>query len=50
VCEYLLEKVQRGELLKAKALFAARLLQGAEIELLPTKRDANIDRDRPSRL
>ncbi len=31
--EYLLE---RGELLKAEALFAARLLQGAEIELLPT--------------
>ncbi len=33
VREYLLE---RGELLKAEALFAARLLQGAEIELLPS--------------
>ena len=31
------KKVQRGELLKAEALFAARLLQGAEIELLPTR-------------
>jgi predicted nucleic acid-binding protein len=31
------KKVQRGELLKAEALLAARLLQGAEIELLPTR-------------
>jgi predicted nucleic acid-binding protein len=31
------KKVQRGELLKPEALFAARLLQGAEIELLPTR-------------
>jgi len=31
------KKVQRGELLKAEALVAARLLQGAEIELLPTR-------------
>ena len=28
---------QRGELLKAEALLGARLLQGAEIELLPTR-------------
>jgi predicted nucleic acid-binding protein len=31
------KKVQRGELLKDEALLAARLLQGAEIELLPTR-------------
>ena len=31
------KKVQRGELLKAEALLGARLLQGAEIELLPTR-------------
>jgi predicted nucleic acid-binding protein len=31
------KKVQRGELLKAEALLAARLLQGAEFELLPTR-------------
>jgi predicted nucleic acid-binding protein len=31
------KKVQRGELLKEEALFAARLLQGAEIELLSTR-------------
>ncbi len=31
------KKVQRGELLKAEALLAARLLRGAEIELLPTR-------------
>ena len=31
------KKVQRSELLKAEALFAALLLQGAEIELLPTR-------------
>jgi predicted nucleic acid-binding protein len=31
------KKVQRGELSKAEALFAGRLLQGAEIELLPTR-------------
>ena len=31
------KKVQRGELLKEEALLAARLLQGAEIELLPTR-------------
>jgi len=31
------KKVQSGELLKAEALLAARLLQGAEIELLPTR-------------
>jgi predicted nucleic acid-binding protein len=31
------KKVQRGELLKADALLGARLLQGAEIELLPTR-------------
>ena len=31
------KKVQRGELLKQEALLAARLLQGAEIELLPTR-------------
>ena len=31
------KKVQRGELLKAEALLAARLLQSAEIELLPTR-------------
>jgi predicted nucleic acid-binding protein len=31
------KKVQRGELSKDEALFAARLLQGAEIELLPTR-------------
>ena len=29
------KKVQREELLKEEALLAARLLQGAEIELLP---------------
>ena len=31
------KKFQRGELLKEEALLAARLLQGAEIELLPTR-------------
>ncbi len=31
------KKVQRDELSKAEALLAARLLQGAEIELLPTR-------------
>ena len=31
------KKVQRRELLKEEALLAARLLQGAEIELLPTR-------------
>ena len=31
------KKVQRHELLKEEALLAARLLQGAEIELLPTR-------------
>jgi predicted nucleic acid-binding protein len=31
------KKVQRRELSKEEALFAARLLQGAEIELLPTR-------------
>ncbi len=31
------KKVQRGELLKDEALLAARLLQGSEIELLPTR-------------
>jgi predicted nucleic acid-binding protein len=31
------KKVQRVELLKEEALLAARLLQGAEIELLPTR-------------
>ena len=31
------KKVQIGELLKAEAILAARLLQGAEIELLPTR-------------
>ena len=31
------KKVQRKELLKEEALLAARLLQGAEIELLPTR-------------
>ncbi len=31
------KKVQRGELLKDEALLAARLLQGAEIELVPTR-------------
>jgi predicted nucleic acid-binding protein len=31
------KKVIRGELLKGEALVAARLLQGAEIELLPTR-------------
>jgi predicted nucleic acid-binding protein len=31
------KKVQRDELLKDEALLAARLLQGAEIELLPTR-------------
>jgi len=31
------KKVQRGELLKDEALLGARLLQGAEIELLPTR-------------
>ncbi len=31
------KKVQRGELSKDEALFAAHLLQGAEIELLPTR-------------
>jgi hypothetical protein len=36
--EYILwKKVRRSELLKAEALLAARLLQGAEIELLPTR-------------
>ena len=35
--EYPLEKVQRRELLKEEALLAARLLQGAEIELLPLR-------------
>jgi predicted nucleic acid-binding protein len=31
------KKVQRRELSKDEALFAARLLQGADIELLPTR-------------
>ncbi len=31
------KKVQRDELLKAEALFAARLLQSAEVELLPMR-------------
>ena len=31
------KKDQRGELLKQEALLAARLLRGAEIELLPTR-------------
>lgn len=31
------KKVQRRELVKDEALFAARLLQGADIELLPTR-------------
>ena len=31
------KKVQRNELSKEEALLAARLLQGAEIELLPTR-------------
>ena len=31
------KKVQRGELLNDEALLAARLLQGAEIDLLPTR-------------
>jgi hypothetical protein len=31
------KKVQRDELLKEEALLAARLLQGAEIELLPMR-------------
>ena len=31
------KKVQRHELLKEEALLAARLLQGAEIDLLPTR-------------
>lgn len=31
------KKVQRGELLRDEALLAARLLQGAEIELLPSR-------------
>ena len=31
------KKVQRDELLKQEALLAARLLQGAEIELLPMR-------------
>jgi len=31
------KKVQRNELLKQEALLAARLLQGAEIELVPTR-------------
>jgi predicted nucleic acid-binding protein len=31
------KKVQRDELFKEEALLAARLLQGAEIELLPTR-------------
>ena len=31
------KKVQRNELLKEEALLAARLLQGAEIELLPMR-------------
>ena len=31
------KKVKRDELLKEEALLAARLLQGAEIELLPTR-------------
>ncbi len=31
------KKVQRGELVKQEAHLAARLLQGAEIELLPTR-------------
>jgi predicted nucleic acid-binding protein len=31
------KKVRRRELSKEEALFAARLLQGAEIELLPTR-------------
>ena len=33
----LLKKVQREELFKEEALFAARLLQAAEIELRPTR-------------
>ena len=37
VREHPLEKVKREELLKQEALLAARLLQGAEIELLPTR-------------
>jgi predicted nucleic acid-binding protein len=31
------KKVQRGELLKAEAILAAGLLQGAELELLPMR-------------
>lgn len=31
------KKVQRGELIKAEAFLAARLLQAAEIELLPSR-------------
>jgi predicted nucleic acid-binding protein len=31
------KKVQKGELLKAEAIIAARLLQGAELELLPMR-------------
>jgi predicted nucleic acid-binding protein len=31
------KKVQKGELLKAEAIVAARLLQGAELELLPMR-------------
>jgi predicted nucleic acid-binding protein len=33
------KKVRRGELSKDEAVLAARLLQGAEIELLPTTID-----------
>jgi predicted nucleic acid-binding protein len=48
-------KVQREELLKEEALLAARLLQGAEIELLPMQSlleacSANVNRNRPRRL
>ena len=35
--DILWKKVQRGELLQDEVLLAARLLQGSEIELLPTR-------------
>ena len=56
VREYLLEKSPKGRaFVKEEALLAARLLQGAEIELLPTRALFEAAtrmsiQDRPSRL
>ena len=48
------KKVQRDELFEEEALLAARLLQAPKSNSCPcglySSRDANVDRDRPSRL